>query len=360
MIILKRFKSTLSKKHLNPILQREGTGGRSSISGHTTTVFGSTGFLGRYLVNNLGKRGSHVVVPFRGTEDEKRHLKLMGDLGQIVPLSFDLRNDERIIECIRHSDVVYNLIGKDFQTKNFNFQKVHVDGARTLAKLAKQCGVSKFIHVSALNADPDSKSLFLKTKGLGEKAVLEEFPEATIVRPGYMYGHEDRFWNRFGFYTKWSPIGMPLINKGKTIIRPVYVGDVAAVLAQLEEVTFSNKLVELAGPKEYHYYALIEFFLDVSRRTTLVFPLNKRIAKFLAGVAERLMFNPVATADEVERYFVSDSLQNGSLKFEDFGIKPHTVEETISRFVRMYQSEDHIAEPLEPFTKKYNTAHYRV
>ncbi|KAJ3223665.1 39kDa subunit of ndufa9, NADH:ubiquinone oxidoreductase [Clydaea vesicula] len=310
MIILKRFKSTLSKKHLNPILQREGTGGRSSISGHTTTVFGSTGFLGRYLVNNLGKRGSHVVVPFRGTEDEKRHLKLMGDLGQIVPLSFDLRNDERIIECIRHSDVVYNLIGKDFQTKNFNFQKVHVDGARTLAKLAKQCGVSKFIHVSALNADPDSKSLFLKTKGLGEKAVLEEFPEATIVRPGYMYGHEDRFWNRFGFYTKWSPIGMPLINKGKTIIRPVYVGDVAAVLAQLEEVTFSNKLVELAG--------------------------------FLAGVAERLMFNPVATADEVERYFVSDSLQNGSLKFEDFGIKPHTVEETISRFVRMYQSEDHI------------------
>ena len=104
-------------------IQRAGPfgGGRSSVSGHVATVFGCTGFLGRYLVNRLAQKGTQVVVPYRD-EDEKRHLKLMGDLGQIVPLEWDLRNDEQIAECMRHSDVVYNLVGRNYDTKNFKFQ----------------------------------------------------------------------------------------------------------------------------------------------------------------------------------------------------------------------------------------------
>lgn len=91
-------------------------GGRSSVSGHVATVFGCTGFLGRYLVDKLGQRGTQVIVPYRD-EDEKRHLKPLGDLGQIVPLEWDLKNDEQIYECLRHSDVVYNLVGRNYETK---------------------------------------------------------------------------------------------------------------------------------------------------------------------------------------------------------------------------------------------------
>jgi NADH dehydrogenase (ubiquinone) 1 alpha subcomplex subunit 9 len=82
------------------------------------TVFGCTGFLGRYVVNKLARKGTQVVVPFRGEDDEKRHLKLMGDLGQVVPLRFDLRDPASLVECVRHSDTVYNLIGRDYQTKH--------------------------------------------------------------------------------------------------------------------------------------------------------------------------------------------------------------------------------------------------
>lgn len=99
-------------------IQRAGPygGGRSSVSGHVATVFGCTGFLGRYLVDRLAQKGTQVIVPYR-FEDDKRHLKVMGDLGQIVPMEWDIRNDAQIEECLRHSDTVYNLTGRQYQTK---------------------------------------------------------------------------------------------------------------------------------------------------------------------------------------------------------------------------------------------------
>lgn len=91
-------------------------GGRSSVSGHTVTVFGATGFLGRYLVSKLAKDGTQVIVPYRD-EDSKRHLKVAGDLGQVVPLEWDARNPDQIHEAVRHSDTVYNLVGRDWETR---------------------------------------------------------------------------------------------------------------------------------------------------------------------------------------------------------------------------------------------------
>lgn len=89
---------------------------RSSVSGHVATVFGCTGFLGRYIVNRLAQKGTQVIVPYRD-EEEKRHLKLMGDLGQVVPMEWDLRRDDQIEECLCHSDTVYNLTGRHYETK---------------------------------------------------------------------------------------------------------------------------------------------------------------------------------------------------------------------------------------------------
>lgn len=91
-------------------------GGRSSVSGHTVTVFGATGFLGRYLVSKLAKEGTQVIVPYRD-EDSKRHLKVSGDLGQVVSLEWDARNPDQIHEAVRHSDTVYNLVGRDWETR---------------------------------------------------------------------------------------------------------------------------------------------------------------------------------------------------------------------------------------------------
>lgn len=169
-------------------------GGRSSVSGHVATVFGCTGFLGRYLVNRLGRKGTQVVVPYRD-EDRKRHLRVASDLGQIVPTEFDVRREDQILESLRHSDIVYNLVGRWWETKNFSFEDVNVKAAERIAKLANEAGCARLVHVSHLNAAEDAPSDFLRTKWEGEQRVKEAFPGATIVRPGPMYGHEDRLLN---------------------------------------------------------------------------------------------------------------------------------------------------------------------
>lgn len=147
-----------------------------------------------------------------------RHLKPMGDLGQIVPLEFDLRNETFVEECVRHSDVVYNLVGRDYETKNYSYNDVSVEGARRIARISALCGVSRLIHVSHLDASHDSRSLFYRAKAEGDEAVKEAFPDATIVRPGPMFGHEDRLLNKM-VTRPWQF----RVNHLETVIKPVSV-----------------------------------------------------------------------------------------------------------------------------------------
>lgn len=132
--------------------------------GLTATVFGATGMLGRNLVNILGQKGTTIITPYRCTDDDRRHLKVMAGLGKLVQLRFDLRNENSIRENCSHANIVYNCIGRSFETKNFNFDKVHNEGARRIARIAREEGVEKLVYVSALNADINSKSAFLRSK----------------------------------------------------------------------------------------------------------------------------------------------------------------------------------------------------
>jgi NADH dehydrogenase (ubiquinone) 1 alpha subcomplex subunit 9 len=141
-------------------------GGRSSLGGHTATVFGATGFLGRYIVNRLARAGCTVVVPFR-EEMAKRHLKVTGDLGRVIFTEYDLRNTESIEESVRHSDMVFNLVGRDYPTKNFDLEDVHVEGTHRIASAVAKYDVDRFIHVSSHSVHPDSPSEFYKPKCTG-------------------------------------------------------------------------------------------------------------------------------------------------------------------------------------------------
>jgi NADH dehydrogenase (ubiquinone) 1 alpha subcomplex subunit 9 len=168
-----------SRSSLTPVIQRRGLqdvaitrtgkpiirvqGGRSSLGGYTATVFGATGFLGRYIVNRLARQGCSVIVPYR-EEMAKRHLKVTGDLGRVNFYEFDLRNTQSIEESVRHSDIVFNLIGRKYPTKNFSYRDVHVEGSERIAEAVAKYDVDRFIHVSSYNADPKSRSEFFRTK----------------------------------------------------------------------------------------------------------------------------------------------------------------------------------------------------
>ncbi|KAI9140372.1 hypothetical protein BKA69DRAFT_1080690 [Paraphysoderma sedebokerense] len=329
----------VKRKSTGEVLIRYGPGGRSSVSGHIATVFGCSGFVGRYLVNRLGQVGTQVVTPYRGEKDDRRHLQLMGDLGQIVPLKFSLFDEKSLAECIRHSDVVYNLISRNYETKNFNYTDVNVDGPRLIAKLCREEGVPRLIHLSCLNASADSPSMYLKTKFVGELAVREEFPDATIVRSSTIYGHEDRFLNRMAMFAN-MPFGAPIMNDGETTLRPVCVSDVATALAtMMKDEESVGKTYELYGPKEYSYQQLFDLFCELTKSTPSHVYLPKFAAKFVAKIAN-LSPHPIMTPDEVERMYISDSPSSNTLKFEDLGINPRNIEYNALEYVRMFRKHD--------------------
>jgi NADH dehydrogenase (ubiquinone) 1 alpha subcomplex subunit 9 len=173
--------------------------------------------LGRYIVARLARQGCTVVVPYR-EEMTKRHLKPTGDLGRIVFLEYDLRNTASIEESVRHSDVVYNLVGRDYPTKNFTLEDVHVEGAERIAEAVAKYDIDRFIHVSSYNASRNSPSEFFRMKARGEDVVRTIFPETTIVRPAPMFGFEDNLLHKLA-----SPGNLFTANGMQERFWPVHV-----------------------------------------------------------------------------------------------------------------------------------------
>ncbi|GAA5942767.1 hypothetical protein JCM3775_005044 [Rhodotorula graminis] len=320
----------------------QGPGGRHSTTGHTVTVFGATSFLGRYLVSKLAKAGTQVVVPYRDA-DEARHLKVCGDLGQVVPMEWDLNNDTQIEECLRHSDTVYNLVGRDYKTKNFDFNDVHVSGARRIARIANNSGVSRLIHVSHLNADPNSASAFYRSKHEGEEAVKGAFADATIVRPGWMYGPEDRLLNTLAV----SP-SVFRVNHGQTKIAPVHVLDVAAALNTMYTAPSSlASTYALPGPRTYTFEQLLHMVealtLKKLRGPNFPRPLLAALAR-----AWDLVWWPTLSPDEVTRRYIDDlPVAPGTKGFADLGIEPDVLDDIAINYVRRYRGSAYYDLPIQ-------------
>ncbi|KAF8158325.1 NADH dehydrogenase [Crassisporium funariophilum] len=314
-----------------------GPPGYSAVAGKTVTVFGCTGFLGRYLVSKLAKTGVQVIVPYR-EEDEARLFKPMGDLGQIVRMEWDIRSENSIAECLRHSDIVYNLAGREFETKNFNFQSVNAVGAERIAKIAAESGVSQFLHVSHLNASPDSPSKFYQAKFEGEELVKAAFPTTTIVRPGTLFGYEDKLLTNMAVWPIWWKL-----NHGQTKIRPAHVMDVAQALVNLVSHPQFSRTLSLPGPSTLTY----EYLLDLVSSVTLQPPsqapvVPKAIATLLAKLSQNVWW-PALSPDEVTRRYIDDVDVAGD--WDAVGIQPSEIEAHVITYLRRYRSAENFVRP---------------
>lgn len=298
-------------------------------------VFGGSGFIGRYVVKRLAAAGHPVRVACRDVERAK-FLKPMGAVGQVSTMLTNVRYPETVAAACDGMDWVVNLVGILHEAGAQHFDVVQAEGAETIAKAAAAAGASKLVHLSAIGADADSESLYAQSKAMGEAAVQEAFPTATIIRPSVVFGPEDDFFNRFADLARFTP-ALPLIDGGHTKMQPVYVGDVAdAICKSLDDATCAGQTYELGGPRVMTMKEIMEYTLAESGKKRLLVPLPSAIAAIKARFLE-LLPNPPLTRDQLKLLVHDNVVGEGASGLADLGITPTPVEAVVPRYLGRFR-----------------------
>ena len=287
------------------------------------TVFGGSGFIGRYVVRALAAKGYRVRVACR-RPDLAGHLQPLGNVGQIHCVQANLRYKWSIDRAVEGADAVVNLVGILAESGKQSFDSVQARGAGWVAEAAAAEG-ARLVQLSAIGADSESHSVYAQTKAKGEELVLAADPQAIILRPSIVFGPEDEFFNMFAAMAQMSP-ALPLIGGGETKFQPVYVGDVAQAVAKAVEGDLEpGSTWELGGPETLSFKQCLERMLEVVGRKRLLVHLPFAIAGFIGQFAQYLPGAPI-TPDQVELLKTDNVVSEESLStgrtLRGMGIEP--------------------------------------
>ncbi len=300
------------------------------------TIFGGSGFIGRYVVERLADRGWTIRVAVRSPR-RANFLKPLGDVGQIVPVRAPLQDEAAVQAACEGSEAVINLVGILYETGKQSFGEVQALGAERAAKAAAAAGAKSFIQISAIGADEQSHAEYARSKAYGEKAVRDAFPEATILRASIVFGPEDDFFNRFAAMARLSP-ALPLIGGGGTRFQPVYVADVAdAVVAALESRSAKGQTYELGGPRVYSFKELLQLLLATIGRKRCLCSLPFSVAKLQGAILEKLPGPPLLTRDQVLLLESDNVVSEGAKNLADLGIEATACEAIIPAYLQRFR-----------------------
>ena len=313
------------------------------MTGKLVTIFGGSGFIGRYLVRHLASKGWRVRVAVRDVE-KANFLKPAGNLGQIAMFPASITDTASVAAAVHGADAVINLVGVLYQRGKRSFQAIHVDGAANIAKACAETGVKRLLHMSALGADPDSASAYARSKDAGEMAVRAAYPTATIFRPSVVFGTEDGFFNLFGWMAQIFPF-IPFFTNanphlpagGGPKFQPVYVGDVVEAMAQaLTGEGHAGKIYELAGPRVYDMRAIMHIVNNETQRKRSVVGLPFPVAQ-LASFFLQFLPKPLLTPDQVRQLKVDNVALGRRPGLAVFGITPTTLEVVVPTYLKRFR-----------------------
>jgi len=297
------------------------------------TVFGGSGFIGRYVVKRLAAQGHIVRVAVRDPE-AALFLKPMGAVGQIVPLYAPIQNEAAVHRAVDGADLVVNLVGILAERRVGDFQAIHAEGAGRVARLATATGAARLVQMSAIGADPTSPSRYASSKAAGEQAVRAAFPAATILRPSVVFGPEDALFNRFATMAQLLWV-MPVIA-GATRFQPVYVGDVAdAVMAGLR-ADAPGATFELGGPRVLTMRELLVYVLAETGRHRPLVPVPLWLARWQAAMLERLP-GKLLTRDQLLMLQHDNVVAAGAPALADLGIVPTPMDLVVPAYLRRFR-----------------------
>jgi uncharacterized protein YbjT (DUF2867 family) len=292
-------------------------------------VFGGSGFIGRYVCEQLFKDGARVRVASRNPR-EAYFLQPLATVGQWGAVRADITNEGSVRAAVRGASAVINLVGTFG-----SMQAVHVDGARNVAKAAREAGAKALVHVSAIRADVNSGSVYGRTKGEGERAVREAFPEATIVRPSVVFGPEDNLTNRLGAMSK-LPV-LPVIAAERRF-QPVYVKDLAKAIAAaaLDPATHGGQDYEIGGPQ----VMTMEDIYAISARSSGRRPKLVDLPDFVSAFLSWFGFLPGAplTRDQWKMLQRDNVPARRSKGLKAFGIAPTALEAVAPQWLGRFRA----------------------
>jgi uncharacterized protein YbjT (DUF2867 family) len=310
------------------------------------TIFGGSGFIGRYIVQRLARRGVIVRVAVRNP-DGALFLKPMGDVGQIAPMATDINDEAAVARAVEGADAVINAVSLYVERGARTFDAVHVKGAERIAKAAAAAGVKQLVHISGIGAHANSASKYARARARGDAAVRAAFPEVTILAPSVVFGAEDRFFNTFAMLARLSPVlplfglkridAFPFIDGGFTRMQPVYVGDVAnAVMAALDQSKARGATYELGGPAVMSFREIIELTCRITERKRLLVPVPFWKARILAWFL-KILPNPPITGDQL-RLLEEDNVVGAKAKtLADLGLTATSVEAIVPAYLTRFR-----------------------
>lgn len=299
------------------------------------TIFGGSGFLGRYIARRMAKAGWRVRVAVR-RPNEALFVRPYGTVGQVEPVQANIRDDASVAAALRGADAVVNCVGILAENSRQRFDAVQHEGAGRIARLAAAAGITNFIHVSAIGANAESDSAYARSKAGGEAAVLAHQPGATILRPSLMFGAEDGFFNRFASLARFMPIMfLPGLN---TRFQPVYVDDVAAA-AQAALMQGHAGVFELGGPEVDTLRGLLDRMNTITRRRRVLVNMPRWIAGIIGGSIEAAHWLSLGavpkllTRDQVRLLAVDNVAAPDAMGLADLGVTPTPMEAVLEGYL---------------------------
>ena len=309
------------------------------------TILGGGGFIGRYLVRNLTKKNYRCIIPTRNAF-QKGYLKTQAPPGAIEFINWNPTNFSDIEEAIKNSDIVINLIGILYETKKQKFSTIHSEIPNIISKFCSKNNVKKFIHVSAIGASPESKSLYQKSKFSGEEKALNNFKNTIIVRPSVICGVEDNFTNLFSKLSIFPII--PIININYKF-QPILVNDVALAIEKIIDTKNNEgKIYELGGPKVLSFGEIVKSILKTINKKRFIVDLPMSIAKIQSVILSLLPMKPILTQDQCQILSEKDNVVSSKhLTLEDLNIKPDDVEKKMQKWLWRFREKGQFAEKLD-------------
>ncbi len=301
------------------------------------TIYGGSGFVGRYIARRMASEGWRVRVAVR-RPNEAMFVRPYGVVGQVEPVLCNIRDDASVAAAMHGADAVVNCVGVLNELGKNAFEAVQAEGAESIARLAAEQGIGRMVHISAIGADPASDSVYSQTKATGEAGVLAHMPDAVILRPSVIFGTEDQFFNRFASMTRMGPF-LPLVG-AETKFQPVYVEDVANAAVKGVLGQANPGVYELGGPEVKSFRALMEQMLDVVHRNRVIIGVPFWAARIMAGaldiakfVSFQLFPNHILTADQLKNLRRDNVVSEGAKGFADLGIEPAALESVLPEYL---------------------------